>query len=112
LLRVTNPDRVAFSILVALESQRAATEERSPNADETESLLSSSILLGDLGVYPSDQPGRYRLEVSSPLKHLLNSGKDLTHLRLRLALKLLHPKQSTKRLEVVLSSPEWTREAR
>jgi len=61
-----------------------------------------------LGVYPSDQPGRYALDISAALKRLRDSGQNLANLRLRLTLKRLHPEQPINRLEVVLSPPEWT----
>ena len=110
LLRVNNPDRVAFSVLVALEPQAAAKEEKCRDTNETVSSCPSSVLLGDLGVFPPDQPGHYKLDVSTSLKHLRNCGQNLANLRLRLTLKRLHPQQPPNRLEVVLSPPEWTDE--
>ena len=66
----------------------------------------------DLGVYPSDQPGRYQLNISSSLHRLRDSGWDLTHLCLRLTLERLHLNRPATGPKVVLSLPEWTYAAR
>ena len=106
LLRVANPDSVALSILVTLEPRPPANARNCPNTEVP--TQPTSIVLGDLGVYPSDQPGRYALDISAALKRLRDSGQNLANLRLRLTLKRLHPEQPINRLEVVLSPPEWT----
>lgn len=110
LARITNPNHAAFSVLVSLERQ-APADGKSPRASNAAPLPPPPILLGDLGVYPSDQPGRYQLDISSSVHRLRDSGQDLTHLRLRLTLKRLHLSQPATGLKVVLSLPEWTHAA-
>ncbi len=111
LARITNPNHAAFSVVVSLEPQ-AHAESKSPGAGNAAALPLPPIILGDLGVYPSDQPGRYQLDISSSLHRLRDSGQDLTRLCLRLTLKRLHLNQPATGLKVVLSPPEWTDAAR
>jgi hypothetical protein len=110
LARITNPNHAAFSIAVSLGSQ-APADDKPRGASKTFPLPPPPIVLGELGVYPSDQPGRYQLDVSSALHRLRDSGQDLTHLCLRLTLKRLHLNQPATGLEVVISAPEWTHAA-
>jgi hypothetical protein len=110
LARINNSNQVAFSVMVYLEPQTSA-RDKSPGGTKAASPPFPPILLGNLGVYPSDQPGRYQLDISSSLHRLRDSGQDLTHLCLRLTLKRLHLNQPATGLKVVLSLPEWTHAA-
>jgi len=106
LARITNPNHAAFSVVVSLEPKVRIDGKGSGLSNAAAGL---PIVLGDLGVYPSDQPGRYQLNIpSSVLQRLRVSGQGTTHLRLRLTLKRLHADQPAPDLEVVLSQPEWT----
>jgi hypothetical protein len=111
LARIANPKNVAFSVEVALEPQESS-QRTSPKPNSAARVPPASEIVGQLGVYPSDQPGRYQLDISLSLKRLHEAGQDLAHISLRLTLKLMHPGQAAPGLEVVVSPPEWTDKGR
>ena len=93
-LKVVNPDKSPFEILVYLERNEKDTRKR--------------VLVGNFSLYPPDKPGGFRLSTAASFRKLGEvSGDEGSNAMLVIDMRRMHETDRWNSLEVTIAPPEW-----